>query len=391
MNAFDLVAVLLIVVCAMAGFRSGALPQLFGLAGALLALFLGLTILPYLLGPLSSIDPLPRALLVLVGLLVGIGIGEAAGSTLGRRLGDRLGRGVAGAFDHVAGAGVGALQAVLVVWLVGGLLAIGPAPRLAAMASGSTTLRTLGVVLPAPADVAGDVAVLLDDTGLPDLFVGLEPLPAAPVDPPSDPQARRIGLAAEPSTVKVASSACDRLMTGTGVVVAPGYVVTNAHVVAGSTTTRVEQGTSSYDAVPVLVDPSFDVALLHVARLDAPALRFATVDPDRGATGAALGYPGGGALTILPAAVTRRMEATGRDIYGEHVVTREVLELRAGIERGDSGGPLVLADGTIGGLVFAEARTDPQVGYALAPTAVASRVAPAIGRTSPADTGACVR
>ena len=46
-------------------------------------------------------------------------------------------------------------------------------------------------------------------------------------------------------------------------------------------------------------------------------------------------------------------------------MTRPILELRAEIDQGDSGGPLVLADGTVGGVVFAEARTDEEVGYAL--------------------------
>jgi S1-C subfamily serine protease len=68
-----------------------------------------------------------------------------------------------------------------------------------------------------------------------------------------------------------------------------------------------------------------------------------------------------------------------------------VLELRAAIEQGDSGGPFVLVDGTVGGVVFAESRVDEEVGYALAATAVATRVAPAIGRTSPVDTGPCLR
>jgi S1-C subfamily serine protease len=389
-NVFDVIAILLILLCAIAGFRSGALPQVFGLAGALLALAVGLLLVPHLLGPLAILDPLPRALLVVVGLLVGIGVGEAVGSAVGRRMGMALGRGVAGAFDHVAGVFVGALQALLVIWLVGGLLAIGPASRLSSIASGSATLRALGTVLPEPAEVAGDVAVLLDDSGLPDLFVGLEPLPAPPVDRPTTPEARRIGEAAAGSTLRVSSSACDRVMTGTGIVIARGYVVTNAHVVAGSTTTRVTGEAGSFDAVPVLVDPELDVAVLYATRLDAPTLRFATSDPNRGAVGAALGYPGGGGLAVVPAAVTRQMEATGRDIYGRRAVTRDVLELRAAIERGDSGGPLVLADGTVGGLVFAESRTDPDVGYALAATAVAVRVMPAIGRTSPVGTGACI-
>ena len=41
--------------------------------------------------------------------------------------------------------------------------------------------------------------------------------------------------------------------------------------------------------------------------------------------------------------------------------------------------------------MFAEARTDPDVGYALSPTEVATRVAPAIDRTAAVDTGACTR
>ena len=71
-------------------------------------------------------------------------------------------------------------------------------------------------------------------------------------------------------------------------------------------------------------------------------LTFAAHDPERGAIGATLGYPGGGSLTILPAAVAGRYPATGRDIYGQEQVRRQILELRAEIERGDSGGPLVL-------------------------------------------------
>ena len=67
---------------------------------------------------------------------------------------------------------------------------------------------------------------------------------------------------------------------------------------------------------------------------------------------------------------------------------RQILELRATVAHGDSGGPLILTDGTVGGVVFAEARTNPDVGYALSPTAVAVVIRPGLGRTSPVDTGA---
>ena len=137
--------------------------------------------------------------------------------------------------------------------------------------------------------------------------------------------------------------------------------------------------------------PALDVAVLRAPDLQAVPLRFAASDPDRGTVGAALGYPGGGSLTVVPAAVTGAYSATGRDIYDDAIVTRRVLELRAQIDRGDSGGPFVLPDGTVGGLIFAEARTDPDVGYAISPTAVAARVQPALGRTGPVDTGECVR
>jgi S1-C subfamily serine protease len=119
-------------------------------------------------------------------------------------------------------------------------------------------------------------------------------------------------------------------------------------------------------------------------------LRFATTDPGRGALGATLGYPGGGPLVILPAAVAGRYPATGRDIYGQDQVRREILELRAAIDRGDSGGPLILTDGTVGGVVFAEARTNDDVGYALTPTAVAVRIAPALQRAGAVGTGPCL-
>jgi S1-C subfamily serine protease len=143
-------------------------------------------------------------------------------------------------------------------------------------------------------------------------------------------------------------------------------------------------------AVPVFDDPGLDVALLWVADLGAPPLRFAATDPARGVIGATIGFPHGGGLKIEPAAVSGVYDARGRDIYGARGVTRRVLELRAIVEQGDSGGPLVLGDGTVGGVVFAEARTDENVGYALTPTSVATAIQPSIGRTSSVDTGACI-
>jgi S1-C subfamily serine protease len=390
-NPFDLFAVLLLVGAVILGYRSGALPQVGGLIGAAAGGIGAILLLPLLEGPLDELAPGSRAIAVLGGLILAVGGGEALGSAGGRSVGRRLGEGVLGTLDRVAGSFVGAAQAVLIVWLAGGLLATGPVPRLAAAAQTSTAVRTLDGLLPPPTAIAADLGRLLDDSGLPSVFIGLEPVPAPPVDRPDDPTARAIADRAEASTVKVTAAACRNVSSGSGFVVADDYVVTNAHVIAGARPPiRVAGLDGVHDAVPVLFDPDLDVAVLHVPRLDAPLLRFANDEPARGARAAALGFPGGGALTVIPAAVADGYDARGLDIYGATRVTRRILELRAAIERGDSGGPLVLADGTIGGVVFAEARSDEDVGYALSGPPVAAAVAPSIGRTSPVDTGVCI-
>jgi S1-C subfamily serine protease len=161
-------------------------------------------------------------------------------------------------------------------------------------------------------------------------------------------------------------------------------------VIAGASTVKVLLDDDLYDAIPVYIDPALDVALVFAARLPAPALEFASGDPDRGDEGAIFGFPGGRGLDVQPAAVAGAYNATGRDIYGDIRVTRAILELRAQIEQGDSGGPLVMGDGTVGGVVFAEARTDDEVGYALTPTAVRDAITASIGSTRAIETGACI-
>jgi S1-C subfamily serine protease len=391
-NAFDVAVIVIVVAAILIGLNTGAIPQLAGLLGAIIGGALAIAALPLLEAPLSRVEPGVRAFAVLAGMLLIVGIGEAIGSAGGQSVAMRLRGGVLGTVDRALGGIVGGGQALLVVWLVGGLLAAGPMRALATQAQTSVVIRSLNGVLPAPTEIAAQLGRLLDDTGIPDLFVGLEPLPAPPVDLPSDPAARAIGERAQPSTVRVAAATCEYLSYGSGFVVSRGYVVTNAHVVAGASTIRIRtvDGTD-FDAVPVFDDPQLDVALLWVDRLNAAPLRFAAADVERGAAGADLGYPHGGPLAFERAAVTGSYVATGRDIYGERLVSRKILELRAQVDQGDSGGPFVLADGTVGGVVFAEARTNDQVGYALTATSVATAVQPRIGRTGAVNTGSCIR
>ena len=394
-NLVDLAALSLVCVGLVLGVRSGAVPQVLGLAGAAAGVAIFVLLAPVTRGLLGGIDQPARALAGVGAAFLAIGIGEAIGSTAGRSLRRRWPDGPAAMLDGALGGVVGVFQAVVVIWLVGALLANVPVDAVASEAQRSTAIRTVDRFMPPAGAISGEIARIAGASGLPDLFVGLEPFPAAPVDLPGDAVAAGIARAASGSVVRVEAAACGSLDTGTGFAIAPGVVVTNAHVVAGAADVFVSSGSDAgghrRHASVVLFDPSLDVAVLRVSGLGVPALGWTTAEPARGATGVALGHPHGGALTAVPAAVAATYMAAGRDLSGRGPVDRPILELRAAIEPGDSGGPFVLADGSVGGVVFAESRTDPGVGYALTAAVVRATVDPAIASTTPVSTGPCIR
>lgn len=394
MNLVDVVIIGLLIFALVAGLASGVFPQLGGLAGAVGGGALAIVVLlPVAQDWLQTLDPPVRAVVVLVGIVGIVGLGEAIGSGLGAAIRERLiGRGLLSNIDRLAGGCLGFGQGILVVWLVGGVLAAGPVPQVAAAVQRSAIVRGLARVLPPPTQIVGELGKWLDASGLPDVFIGFEPFPAPPVDPPTDAEAAAIAARAAPSTVLIRADACGYVLSGTGFVVKSGYIVTNAHVVAGSASVSVGHDTGpAVKASVVLFDPELDVALLYVPNLTLPSLAFADQLPSHGTLGAALGHPGGGALATIGVAVTSTYQAEGRDIYGTAQVNRQIIELRAAIIQGDSGGPLVLVDGTVGGVVFAQAQTDPNVGYALSPVDIAARIQPALGLKAGVSTGPCTR
>src|ERR1019366_9374841 len=131
------------------------------------------------------------------------------GSLAGREIRAWFAGGVFGRIDSGAGGLLGLTQGLLVIWLAGGLLAAGPLPTLANQAQRSLAIQTLNRVLPPPTEIAGELGRWLDASGLPRVFVGIEPFPAAPVDLPPDPAVRAIAEKAIPSTVEVDGVACN--------------------------------------------------------------------------------------------------------------------------------------------------------------------------------------
>ena len=392
MNLLDLIAIVMIVLAMILGIRSGALPQLLGLAGAAIAALTGLAVLPAASPFLDELEPAIRAVVVLSVLLGLIGLGEAIGAAGGRAMSKALGTGFLSTLDRLAGAFVGAAQAILILWLAGGVIASGPFPTLSQIAQNSTALRVVDTFLPPPTEIVLELGTLLDDSGLPDVFIGLEQLPAPKIDLPSDALASEIGERAASSVLRVVAEAddCNQRASGTSFVIAPEYLVTNAHVVVGADRIIVQTSSRSFDATPVLLDLELDVALLWANGLEARALTFTDSEPRRGALGATIGFPGGGDETVERATVAAAYFATGLDVTEKERVTRRIIELRSRVMPGDSGGPFVLEDGTVGGVVFAESRVDPLVGYALSPLEVFDRVAPAIGKQTSVPSGPCV-
>lgn len=390
MNLIDLLVVLLLLFGVIAGARAGLLGPMLGLLGGVAGLGVTLALASLLRPVLAAVDQPARALLTLLTLVFLVLGGEALGAGAGASLSHRVRSSPIRPFDMLGGAAMGVAHVALVVWIGAGVLAAGLAPSLAAEARDSLSVRVVSEQLPPPGLVAGRLLALLDTTELPQLFAGLEPPPAPPVELPTNAGTRALAESALASTVRVTGSGCGVFdQVGSGFFVNGSQAITNAHVVAGTTETTVSVAGSTLEASVVLFDPQADLALLHVPGANAPPLDLAGRDPDRGTLAAVLGYPGGGPLTVAPAAVTASYDVSGPDIYGEERSTRRVVEIRSDVQRGNSGGPLVTAPGVAGGVVFGASRMTSEVGYAISASLAAAVISPALGETRPVDTGPC--
>jgi S1-C subfamily serine protease len=218
------------------------------------------------------------------------------------------------------------------------------------------------------------------------------PMPLDRVQPPDAALANEAVVAdAAHSVVKVSSTAqaCAKIMEGSGFVVAPNRVMTNAHVVAGAESFTVSVGGREHEGRVVAFDPNTDVSILDVPGLQATPLDFARGIAVTGTDAVVLGYPGGGPFVANPARIREVIELNGPDIYKTTTVKREVYTIRGKVGQGDSGGPLIGRDGRVLGMNFGAAVDDPETGFVLTtkqvyPLAVNS------GATEPVPTGACV-
>ena len=393
MNWIDYALLVLVALSAVHGLRLGAAMQVLSFGGFWLGLFAGALLVPSVAGLAhTSTGKAVLALVVLIGMATVVG---GLGRYLGARSSRALQRVHLGPLDAAFGVAVAVAATLAATWLVASVLADSRYTSLDRAVQQSRIVRALDDVLPPIPTVFSGVQRFLSQNGFPFVFAGLPPQVAAPVNLPSDLDERDAVVRAAPSTVQIAGAGCGVIQEGSGFVVAPDTVVTNAHVVAGIPDPMVIDTKARYPATAVVFDPRLDLAVLRVPGLTDPALPLDVTTVGRGTTGVVLGFPGGGPFQFGKAGVAAQFNAVGLDIYGNAETTRSIYQLDAVVRPGNSGGPLVasgdpgIANGTVIGVVFARSTTDSDVGYALAMPAVAADIARAEASHATVGTGAC--
>lgn len=386
--------VLLLVVLlgyALSGLRQGLVVGLLSLGGFVGGAALGMAVVPELLEGWAP--GLGRTAMVLAGVLLIAWCLQVVGVVIGRRVRAAVTWRPARVLDSALGALAAVVAVALVTWLVAGALRGSPAPALSRAIASSKVISTIDAVVPPQTGrLFADFRAVVEGEAFPRVFAGLAPEQIMPVEPPDPQVVGQAAAAAAGSIVKVTGVAdqCGRGQEGTGFVVSPQRVVTNAHVVAGVTEPAV-QVTGQGPRLPgrvVVFDPARDLAVIAVPELRAPPLPLSR-DLERGADAVVAGFPLDGPYTSVPARVRQVLDARGEDIYGRGGVVRQVYSLFTTVEPGNSGGPLLDPAGAVAGVVFARSLDDPSTGYALTLQESAPVLQAAPSASEAVDTGPC--
>jgi S1-C subfamily serine protease len=374
-TAVDWIAIAVVLVCAIGGWRRGLIASALSLAGLALGAYAGSRLAPHLLsgGSASAWTPLAG----LIGAFAGAALLQTLGSIAGSFLRGGLKLTPFRFLDSAGGILLGGLTGVVIVWVAGATALLVP---------GQTTIRreVLRSVIVRHLNEAVPPARLLHLLARVDPFPSILG-PAAPSTPASPAIARKPGvLRAEAAVVKIVGTACGIGVEGSGWFARPSLVVTAAHVVAGEHDTTIAiPGSGTYRATAVWFDPHNDVAVLRVIGTTATPLRYA--NPTSGTPVAILGYPANGPLTATPGRIGSTSTVLTRDAYGHGPVERMITAVAGRVRHGNSGGPAVDAAGAVRTTVFA-ARLGAPTGYGI-PTSIVARAVRSAQR--PVSTGSC--
>lgn len=388
----DIAVVILALAAASSGWRQGAVGSALAFLGVVLGAVAGILIAPHILVHIDEGRSRVLAGVLLIVLLVIVG--EIAGMVLGRAARSGMRHPFARGADSTVGAVLMAGAVLVTAWLLALPLATSSQPAIATAINSSRVLADVNRVAPDwLRELPNEFSKLLNTSGLPDVIGPFGRAPIAAVEPP-DPSvlASPVAESLQQSVLRIRGVApsCQRALEGSGFVVAPERVMTNAHVVAGTTSVTVDSAVGPLEATVVEFDPSMDIAVLSVPGLTAPVIPQASEAAGSGESAIVLGYPGGGRYTASAARVRETLDLSGPTIYRDGTVEREVYTVRGQVRAGNSGGPLVDTDGNVLGVVFGAAVTDDDTGYVLTLNEVRERITAAPSSTVPVATGPCV-
>ena len=178
-------------------------------------------------------------------------IGEVAGVVLGRAVRGAIHNSGVRVADSIIGVALQLVVVMVAAWLLASPLTSSDQPQLAAAVRGLKILSEVDKYAPewlksVPKRMSG----LLSNSGSATGAAAFGKTPIQTVDVPDASLADSIAVAnARPSVVKIrgVAQACQKVLEGTGFVIALNRVMSNAHVVAGSDSVTVEADGQSYE------------------------------------------------------------------------------------------------------------------------------------------------
>ena len=388
-DGFIVVAVL---AAMTSGWRQGGLASLLSAVGILAGFIIGLGVAPLVLQITDQVGI--RFLLALGMLILLIGLGQLLGSALGHAIRDRMKTKSGQRVDSSFGAILMSVFSLVLIWLIATPMATSLSNSVGKGVRESAILREVNKVMPdeltqLPRSISG----MLNDSGLPPVMMPWEDGTSVDVEAPNIEVADQAMVQdIRPSVVHVIADAdgCRRRMMGSGFVTADNYVVTNAHVVAGTQTAYVDTVVGIKEARVVYYNPEVDIAVLRAENLGLEPLAWADGPAYTGDDAVVMGFPHSGPFTANAARIRERVNIAGPDIYSNSRVERESYILRGTVVQGNSGGPLISSDGTVLGLIFGASVDDTDTGYAITAEEVRAHVGDVTRFENSVDTQECV-
>lgn len=393
-DLLDVILLVLVAAFAVSGYRQGFIIGALSFAGFLIGAVIGLIFAPRIAHAFVSRVP-QQALIAVVIVILAAMIGQLIASAAGAALRSRVTWRPVTYLDAVGGALISMVSVLLIAWIIGAAVVNSGFPEATGQVRNSAVLRGVDTVMPPAAQTMfSDFRRLLAEGPYPQVFGGLGAASPLSVAAPNSKYLKYPGVKKdEQSIVKVigTASSCSRQIEGSGFVISPDHVLTNAHVVAGVDDGPViyTPGGQRFKAQVVFFDPKGDIAVLSVPGLNLPVLKFAGA-AGRGTNAVVAGYPENHPFTLVPATVGATQDATAPDIYQSANVTRQIYEIRAKIQPGNSGGPLIDPHtGHVYGVVFAAAVGINDVGYALTASDVSGDARAGKAASQPVSTQGC--